>query len=109
MNSFAKSWLDAAYDLNIRVEHPYSFLTNTGQMITTVGVYLPDFGSAKGTLLTCRFDSDEVCEYADEANYYQSALNPSCYEPYNRNAYIETLIDWGWKGKSNPPEWYKDT
>jgi len=108
MNSFAKAWLEAAKDLNIKVVHPFKFKTPTGEEFETVGVYLPDFGSKNGTLLTCRFDSDEIMEIADETNYYQSALNPHHYEPYNRNDYIEALNDWGWFGEpEKTPKWFK--
>ena len=96
MNSFAKAWLDAANDLRIRVIHPVLFQTNNGVKAESVGVLLPDFGSKNGTLLTCRFDTDEVMNLADDTDYYQSGLNPHCYEPYDKEEYIETLNDWGW-------------
>jgi len=107
MNSFAKAWLEAANDLNFNVIHPFSFLSKDNKIVTTVGVYLPDFGSSKGTLLTCRFDSDSICDHADLTDYYSSGLNPSSYEPYDRDVYIETLNDWGWFSSNKPPEWYQ--
>ncbi len=95
MNSFAKAWLDAAQDLGIRVIHHVLVQTNHGVKFESAGVLLPDFGSQNGTLLTCRFDSDEVLDLADDTEYFGSALNPQCYEPYDRETYIETLNDWG--------------
>lgn len=107
MNKFVQAWLEAAKDLNIRVIHPFTFKTHTGVEVESVGVYLPDFGSKNGTLLTCRFDSDEIMDIADETNYYQSGLNPHSYEPYERELYIDTLNDWGWFGvKTDAPEWF---
>jgi len=107
MNSFAKAWLDAANDLGIRVIHPVLFQTNNGVKAESVGVLLPDFGSKNGTLLTCRFDTDEVMNLADDTDYYQSGLNPHCYEPYDKEEYIETLNDWGWFGSpDDAPEWF---
>lgn len=107
MNTFAKAWLDAAKDLNIRVIHPVTFITHEGVEVESVGVLLPDFGSSNGILLTCRFDSDEVMDLAYKTDFYQSGLNPHSYEPYNRELYVDTLEDWGWFGKPNEaPEWF---
>jgi hypothetical protein len=106
MNSFAKAWLEAAADLKIRVIHPFSFASKDGLLKTSVGVYLPDFGSRKGTLLTCRFDPYALCDIADSTDFYSSGLNPSYYEPYGREIYVETLNDWGWFSATEPPNWY---
>jgi hypothetical protein len=103
----AQAWLDAASDLNIRIEHPFTFTTKTGKTATTVGVYLPDFGSRQGLLLLCRFDSDETSALAEDTDYASSGLNPDCYERYERNHYIDTLNDWGWCGPNETrPPWY---
>ena len=108
MNSFAQAWIDAENDLNIKVIHPFKFETQNGDIVETVGIYLPDFGSKNGTLLTCRFDSDEVMDLGDDSNYYSSALSPYHYEPYKREVYIETLNDWGWFSSPNEaPKWFK--
>ena len=107
MNAFAQAWLEAARDLNIKVIHPFTFITPSGLNVETIGVYLPDFGSKNGTLLTCRFDSDEVMDLAEETFYFLSGLNPYSYEPYDRELYIDTLNDWGWFGlKNDVPEWF---
>lgn len=103
----AQAWLDAARDLGIRVEHPFHFRAPDGSTVTTQGVYLPDFGSERGVLLTCRFDADTVCDAADQTDYYQSGLNPRAYEPYRRALYVETLNDWGWFGdEASAPDWF---
>jgi hypothetical protein len=106
-NPMAQAWLDASKDLGIRVVHPFTFTTKAGVSATTQGVYLPDFGSAAGTLLLCRFDPDELDDLADDTDFYQSGLNPYHYEPYQREIYIETLNDFGWFGsQSEVPAWY---
>lgn len=72
-----------------------------------MGVFVPDFGLPTGTLLTCRFDPDEIDELADDTECYRSWLNPKSYEPYRRKMYIDTLNDWGWYGPAeNKPSWY---
>jgi hypothetical protein len=106
-NPMAQAWLRAANDLDIRVQHPFTFTTSTGAVATTHGVFLPDFGSPAGTLLLCRFDADDVCELAEDTQFFRSALNPQHYEPYRRDLYIETLNDWGWFGSASPPpSWF---
>ena len=102
-NLMAQAWIDAASDLGIRVEHPFQFVTADGASATTRGVYLPDFGSEKGTLLTCRFDSDQVHEAAEATDYFQSALSPHHYEPYRRSVFVAALNDWGSFGGSAAP------
>jgi hypothetical protein len=107
MNQFAYAWVEAAKDLKIRIVHPFKFKSACGEEFETQGVYLPDFGSTTGTLLTCRFDSDEVMDLSEETSYYQAALNPHCYEPYNREVYVAALNDWGWFGNENEiPYWF---
>ena len=85
-NPMAQAWLDAATDLGIRVEHPFTFTTKSGILATTLGVFLPDFGGPMGMLLLCRFDSEELYDLADDTDYAQSALNPCSYEPYRARA-----------------------
>lgn len=106
-NPMAQAWLDAARDPGIRVQHPFSFSTPAGATATTQGVFLPDFGSPDGTLLTCRFDPADVCELAEQTPCVTSALNPHSYEPYRRALYIDTLNDWSWFGDpSARPPWF---
>ena len=106
-NPMAEAWLDAAKDLGIRIDHPFTFTTKGGITATTEGVYLPEFGGSNGTVLTCRFDPDGLDELADDTDYYRSWLNPHCYEPYEREHYIDTLNDWGWFGlPDDQPEWF---
>lgn len=107
LTPIAQAWLDAASDLGIRVERPFTMTTRRGVIVTTQGVCLPDFGSAAGTLLLCRLDSDEVYELADGIPYYRSGLSPRYYEPYRRGRYIDTLNDWGWRSPAaSRPAWY---
>jgi len=103
----AQAWLDASLDLEVRVVHPFSFVTKSGVQATTVGVLLPDFGGPHGTLLMCRFDSEAVADLIWDTDYYTSGLNPRSYEPYNRERYERTLSDWGWYGRPGAaPSWY---
>ena len=106
-NSFAEAWFNAAEDLGIEVKHPFEFVNSAGVKGITCGVFLPDFGSENGTLLTCRFDTEEIFDLTEETEYFESGLNPHSYEPYTKVCYIETLNDWGWFNKNKePPEWF---
>ena len=102
----AQAWIDAADDLGIRVEHPFQFVTTERRQCDDSGRLPPDFGSEKGTLLTCRFDSDRVYEAAEATDYFQSALSPHHYEPYRRSVFVAALNDWGWFGRSAAPDWF---
>src|SRR5262245_12153109 len=97
-NPMAQAWIDAGHDLGIRVQHPYRFTSRGGVTATTQGVYLPDFGSPSGALILCRFDADAVTDAAADTDYFESALSPHHYEPYDRQVFIEALNDWGWFG-----------
>ena len=106
-NPMAQAWLDAGKDLGIRVVHPFSFTSRKGIAATSQGVFLPDFGAAAGTLLLCRFDSDDIYDVAEDTEFYRSALNPVHYEPYDRAHFIEALEDWGWFGNPlSAPNWF---
>ncbi|HEY2589849.1 MAG TPA: hypothetical protein VGI81_29160 [Tepidisphaeraceae bacterium] len=104
----AQAWLEAAGDLGIRVVHPFSFTNRLGVRATTVGVHLPDFGAPAGTLLTCRFDPDDIDEAADETDFFQAALSPHWYEPYRREIFVDALNDLGWFGPADAtPPWFR--
>src|SRR5947209_2661130 len=105
-NPAAQAWIEARRDLGIRYIHPFTFKTKDGRRFTTTGGWLPDFGGPRGTVLLTRFDPESMDESVDDADYYSSGLNPECYEPYQRERYIETLNDWGWYGKETPPSWF---
>ncbi len=108
-NPMAQAWLDARDDLKIRVVHPFKFVTPSGQVAETVGVYLPDFGCPEGTVLLCRFDPDVegLGELLDTTRYFSSGLSPDHYEPYDRKQFISTLSYWGWYGSPDAkPDWY---
>ena len=106
-NPMADAWLEAQRDLGIQVVHPFRFVTKSGITAETQGVYLPEFGSPGGILITCRFDSDEVDQLAEDTDFALSGLSPSGYEPYDRTVFIRALSDWGWYGQADSePDWY---
>jgi hypothetical protein len=50
-------------------------------------------------------DRDGLERQAAELGTGSSALGES-YLSYDRALVIETLNDWGWHGKGDPPQWY---
>jgi hypothetical protein len=104
-----RAWIEASKDLGIRFIHPYKFTGLNGEEYEVAGL-LPDFGGGKGALITNRKSDEEAVIMADLTNdYFTSGLNPRYYDKYDREHFIETLSDWGWKGeKEKRPDWMKD-
>ncbi len=103
-NEMVQSWHEAAKDLNVDIQSPFTFLTNEREL--TFQLLIKNFGSRNGTLVysTDRMDSIDVPQ---KYGYYCSVLNPLSYNNYDRELFIETLNDWGFYGnKEDKPEWY---
>ena len=71
------------------------------------------FGTANGTLINLLSESDRDKFYeegglAEQLGFYYSRLNKLCYEVYDSEHFIDTLLDWGWADpQQGPPEWYR--
>lgn len=99
-----KAWRQAADDLGIRLEYPFSLTTPAGAVPYLARIC--DFGAVKGMLLISGKGSQAHHHAASAAGFGYSCLYES-YEVYSRNLFVETLNDWGWCNASKPaPEWY---
>ncbi len=109
INRPEKAWIDASKDLGIRFIHPYKFIGLNNEEYKVTGL-LPDFGNGKGVLITNRKSDEEAVIMADLSNDYDmTGLSPRYYDKYNRESFIETLSEWGWKGDvSKKPDWIKN-
>lgn len=108
LNRPQQAWKDAAKDLDIEFISPFKFVGSDGLEYEVTGL-LPQFGAEKGTIITSRKDTDEAIAEAEKLDgYYGSGLSPRYYDKYNRKAFIETLIDWGWRSTEEKPEWIKE-
>lgn len=109
INRPEKAWIDAANDLGIRFIHPYKFTGMNKEEYEVAGL-LPDFGIGKGVLITNRKSDEEAVIMADLTNDYSTTgLSPRYYDKYDRETFIETLSEWGWKGeRSKKPDWIKN-
>jgi len=104
-----RSWIEASSDLGIRFIYPYQIIDTNGMKHEFTGL-LPDFGIAKGALITSRKTYEDASAIADLTNDYTiSGLNPIYYDKYDRELFIDTFSDWGWIGDdSEKPEWVED-
>ncbi|EKO89355.1 hypothetical protein LEP1GSC151_2152 [Leptospira interrogans serovar Grippotyphosa str. LT2186] len=102
-----KIWKDAAENLNLEVEIPFSIILADNLKIN-VSVLLKNFGAKNGMLIITNYeDIEPYLEKIYEAGYGFSTLSePSENEQYLRKDFIELLSDWGWTGDVNlKPEW----
>ena len=99
-----EAWKKASIDLKIEIEIPFFLQTNKG--IVKYALLIKGFGSENGTLIIATDDMSEF-DTAQKFGFYCSALNPCCYNKYDRKNFIETLTDWGYFGiPVNKPDWY---
>jgi hypothetical protein len=107
----SEAWCKAAEDLGIEVVAPFSAELPGGHKRQFVAL-VKRFGTANGTLINLLSDSfagtlDEDGGFAEQLGFCYSQLNPACYEVYEREHFIDTLIDWGWAdAERTPPDWY---
>lgn len=100
-----KAWQEAADDLNIEIQSPFTLLTTNNDL--TFQLLIKNFGSKLGTLT---LSTDDMTDFNTPKKYgfYCSALNPLAYDKYDREHFIETLTDWGYYGNAaDKPDWYE--
>ena len=99
-----KAWIKAKEELQIEVIAPFSIVLD-GHEITAIA-FLPNFGSAKGTLLF-NIENPDGFSKAMKYGYFCSQLNCESYEKYNQQLFQESLNDLQWcSSKKQPPIWY---
>ena len=99
------SCLAAAEDLGIRIVAPFEI--SDGDDDVSFIAFFPDFGSRKGALV-CHIDEWlALYKIAHRLGYFCSGLHPDSYRIYDRERFIETLIDWHWLGEPTlEPRWF---
>lgn len=101
----ARCWAEAAEDLGFTFLSPYQFMGVDQNIYQATGL-LPEFGYGKGVLIVTRKDEDDVFKMAElSGDYFLSILNPASYEEYDRELFVETLSDWGWRAETEKPKW----
>ena len=92
--------------MKIDIETP--FFLQTDRKLVKYDLLIKSFGSKKGTVFITTDDMSEFeFDTAQMFGFYCSALNPCCYNKYNKEHFIDTLTDWGYFGRSqSKPNWY---
>lgn len=109
INPVRDAWFEAALDLRIRIQEPNP-LEGVRDDCARV-VYLPDFGSERGTVVFAQDFEAVVHDHLDtapleRAGYFWSIVSAVGHSRYNREAFIEALLDWGYYGpEGRRPKW----
>jgi hypothetical protein len=104
-----QAWLDAATDLDIDVVAPFTLRVD-GNELQCVAL-VRDFGGVSGMVLlhggVPQWDEvRDLLETACELGYGFSFIRES-YCAYDRDLFVDTLNDWGWRGGTDAaPVWY---
>ena len=104
----AAAWELAAADLGIEVEKPGSATDDDGNVIVYAVSISPFGGLAETVCRHLRAPEDALALFRDwaiTAGAFWSLLADS-YRSYDRELWIATLDDWGWKADAAPPPWY---
>ena len=98
-DSFLAKWREAALDLGLEIEAPFSLVVGNGVRVEA-RLLLKSFGNHNGMFIVTDFLT--IQPFADEivaAGYGCSTLSePSERDRYDRDVWIELLRDWGWAG-----------
>jgi hypothetical protein len=101
-----KVWRTAGVDLAIQLEAPVVIPSANSESQTALA-YLPDFGSSNGVIVdgghAPAFKGNRIVkDYASERNCFYSIVNLELYKVYDREHFIEMLLDWGYFGQKKP-------
>ena len=104
---FITWWRRVADDLGLEIAVPFDVVLKSDCRIR-VPVLVRDFGGARGMLVVLDLSLiEDRTEELVKAGYGYSVLSePGAFEEYNRDVFIEMLVDWGWWGpESERPKW----
>lgn len=97
------AWEVASRELGIRVATDGQLQDGDGRQRDLVAVVL-DFGGDKGMAILPEWDPS-LAELAASQGLGYTVLGAS-YETFDRGLFEDTLNDWRWRGKGQPPPWY---
>lgn len=111
VDNLSAAWRAAEDDLGIDVVAPYS-LERPDSTRLVFPALVPRFGRPMGTVVdvfSAPVGNGEVAQSLETDGYFYSQINPDVYVPYDRDAFIEALVDWGWfDSEIDPPTWYSE-
>jgi hypothetical protein len=106
-SEFVRAWHQAAHDLGLSAEAPFTLTTAEGEF--AFPAFVRHFGSPLGTLVlsgAVRGHDRRAYAAARAAGYFVSVLSDS-YACYGRQLIIDTLNDWQFFGsEAERPAWY---
>jgi hypothetical protein len=112
INPVRDAWFEAALDLRIRIQEPNP-LEGVPDDYARI-VHIPDFGGGRGTVVFAQDFEAAVLERFDtatlrRAGYFCSIVSSVGHSRYDREAFIEALLDWGYYGPADRcPKWYAE-
>lgn len=100
------AWRRAAADLDVDVTAPWALGGDGGS--AEVLALVVGFGQRTGTVVALTTDPRvrELEGAASRLGVSLSLLDAEAYRRYDRELFVDTLNDWGWKGEGDPPDWY---
>ena len=103
-----QAWLAASCDLGITVVAPFVLdLEGTAREYIAL---VPDFSQPKGILVAALPFDGPTFDDAQRAGYGCSFFNPESYCAYERQRFLDVLIEWGFTGSSDTrPGWLPST
>lgn len=105
MEEIIHAWQIAAEELNIKVYSPFSFLDEEGLRFQ-FELVIENFGSKKGTIVLSMNEVNDT-SIPERLGVFCSQVNLEIYGKYDREEFIDTLIDWGYFGpEEDKPAWY---
>lgn len=93
-----ENWLIAAKELNFEIITPFKFNTQNNEKV--IFAFLPYIGSEKGMIIDLIYPPDfstdiETIKWAKKNGCFYSFINAENYLNYDKEIFIENLIDWG--------------
>ena len=104
-----QAWQEAGRDLGIRVTAPAELSGPSGNSFVCEA-FVPDFGSASGTIVVSRKTERRVRQELRGLEGVAVTISPERQQTaYVRNHMIDELVDWGWFGApGDGPDWYRE-
>lgn len=109
MSILIEHWQSAGIELGIEVVSPFQLVLQNG-ITLKIDLLIKNFGAEHGMLIVT--DYNLISKFTDDIvnmGYgYSTMSEPLPKQLYNKENYIDVLIDWGWSGDlSNVPKWIK--
>jgi len=99
------AWHQAAGELGIKFTSPIAVILEDGTHIESLGL-VHSFGRRVGTLISVLHEPSEAKRLHGGDDYFTSILG-SAYARYERQLFIDTLVDWQFFGsEAERPIWY---